>query len=110
MTRAETIATIKAALKARSGKTWSVCGGHGTAWGWLRIDVPPARRRCMTPASGDYGHGSLAERTELGKLLGLAGPAHAQGVQVPDRGGCWEHWCQRAQGIPITIKCQDYSD
>jgi hypothetical protein len=35
---------IKVALKKRSGKDWSVTGGKGTAWGWINIDAPPARR------------------------------------------------------------------
>lgn len=42
--RNETIKIIRDALKRRSGKPWSVTGGRGTAWGWIRIDAPPARR------------------------------------------------------------------
>ena len=42
--RNETIKAIRKALRARSGKSWSVTGGRGTAWGWLTIDAPPARR------------------------------------------------------------------
>jgi hypothetical protein len=44
MDRAEAIKKIKTALQKRSGKTWSVTGGKGTAYGWLTIDAPPARR------------------------------------------------------------------
>lgn len=44
MDRNETIKAIKTALQKCSGKTWSVTGGRGTAWGWLTIDAPPARR------------------------------------------------------------------
>jgi hypothetical protein len=44
MTRNEVIKVIKAALKRRSGKEWSVTGGKGTAYGWLTIDAPPKRR------------------------------------------------------------------
>jgi len=39
MDRNETIKTIRAALRRRSGKLWSVTGGRGTAWGWLSIDA-----------------------------------------------------------------------
>jgi len=42
--RATAIKKIKAALERRSGKTWSVTGGRGTAYGWLSINAPPARR------------------------------------------------------------------
>src|SRR5262249_21146248 len=38
------IKRIRAALKRRSGKTWSVTGDRGTAWGWINIDAPPKRR------------------------------------------------------------------
>ena len=42
--RDTTIKRIKTALQQRSGKTWSVTGGRGTAWGWITIDAPPRRR------------------------------------------------------------------
>jgi hypothetical protein len=38
------IKRIRAALKFRSGKDWSVTGGKGTAYGWIKIDAPPRRR------------------------------------------------------------------
>lgn len=41
--RNDVIAAIKTALQKRSGKSWSVTGGRGTAYGWIRIDAPPAR-------------------------------------------------------------------
>jgi hypothetical protein len=37
---------IRAALKARSGKDWSVTKGRGTGGGWIRIDTPKARLSC----------------------------------------------------------------
>ena len=42
--RNEAIKRIRAALKRRSGKQWSVTGDKGTAWSWINIDVPPSRR------------------------------------------------------------------
>lgn len=42
--RDATIKRIRAALKKRSGKDWSIKGGSGTAWGWIEIDAPPRRR------------------------------------------------------------------
>jgi hypothetical protein len=83
--RDEAIQRIKAALKRRSGKVWSVRGGSGTAWGWITVDAPPARRtwshRLKSGAVADrpedyeeYDTGipensmSPTERAELGNL------------------------------------------
>jgi hypothetical protein len=48
------LARIKAALKRRSGKVWSVTGGRGTAWGWLKIASPKARLGCARLHDFDY--------------------------------------------------------
>jgi hypothetical protein len=42
--RSEAVRRLKAALKKKTGKTWSVTGGRGTGWGWLRIQAPKVRR------------------------------------------------------------------
>lgn len=44
MDRNEVIKIIRENLKRRSGKAWSVTGGTGTAYGWIKIDAPPKRR------------------------------------------------------------------
>lgn len=46
MSRDAVCKRIKAALVKRSGKQWSVTGGRGTAYGWIRISVPKARLGC----------------------------------------------------------------
>lgn len=63
MDRNTAIERIRKALKARSGKTWSVRGDRGTAWGWIEISAPPRR----------LVNGSMTEddRKELAALLGL---------------------------------------
>ena len=43
-TRDTTIAALRAVLKVRTGRAWSVTGGRGTSWGWITVDAPPARR------------------------------------------------------------------
>ena len=58
---------IRAALKRKTGKTWSVSGSRGTAWGWIDISSPPRRRNAM-------GYMSDADRKELAELLGLDEP------------------------------------
>jgi hypothetical protein len=51
--REATIKRIRAALKNRSGKVWSVKGDKGTAYGWIHISVPPARYACQRSCSWD---------------------------------------------------------
>lgn len=115
--RAEAIATIKAALKKRSGKVWSVTGGKGTAWGWLTISAPPARCTWkyrllpghLNTCHEDWeayddgkpgGYISPAERKELADLLGLDRPIHDQGQLVSSMN--WENYIDRANGhMPV---------
>jgi hypothetical protein len=74
--RAHTIAAIRAALKERSGKAWSVTGGRGTAYGWIRILAVPAR-------CDQWGSMTDADRDELTRLLGHDRPIHHQGENIP---------------------------
>src|ERR1700693_6380731 len=98
MHRNEAIARIRRALKQRSGKSWSVTAGRGTAWGWLTVDAPPARRTWRFVETGarnaffipitreencpeePFGHTSPEDRAELAELLGLERPVHFQGL------------------------------
>ena len=115
---------IKAALQKRSGKAWSVTGGRGTAWGWIRIDAPPARRTwshrikagVATDRPEDYeefdsgqpdGNMSPADRAELGTLLGLEKPVHYQGESIPAGSDYWLEYIDRAMGrTPVKIGVQ----
>jgi hypothetical protein len=121
MDRDETIKQIKTALRRRSGKPWSVTGGRGTAWGWITITAPPKRRTghavkkpgAVTDWPEDYeykdtgepnGNLTPAEQAELGKLMGLDGPAHCQGVSVPANHDYWQEHIDRAEGrIPSVV-------
>jgi hypothetical protein len=109
------IERIRRALKTRSGKAWSVRGGRGTAWGWITIDAPPARRtwryvetdetdergmkvyKEVMDVPGPMGHTGPAEREELGRLLGL-GPVHHQGVSIPASNAYYIEYVDRAEG------------
>lgn len=93
--RDEAIKRIRTALRARSGKAWSVTGGRGTAWGWINIDAPPARRTAD-------GYITEEDRTELGTLLGLDKPVHHQGQSVPDGSVYREEYVERAEGRTPT--------
>src|SRR5919106_1076456 len=50
--RDEAIRQIRAALRRRSGRAWSVTGGRGTAWGWITITAPRARRAARAGRAG----------------------------------------------------------
>lgn len=44
MTRDEAIKRLRTALKAKTGKAWSVSGGRGTGYGWMTIQASKSRR------------------------------------------------------------------
>lgn len=91
ISRDEAIARIRAGLRKRTGRAWSVRGGRGTAWGWIRISSPPARRV-------DYGYMSELDRHALAKALGLDKPVHAQGESIPASSDYWWEYVDRAEG------------
>lgn len=123
--RNATIAAIKAALKKRSGKTWSVTGGRGTAWGWINISAPPARRtwryrlRTGMPDypenyegynGADGGHGITPEdRKELATLLAIE-QVHDDGVSVPADYKYRREYIDRAEGRTPTMIGVPYWD
>jgi hypothetical protein len=86
--RDEAIAEIRAALKRRSGRTWSVTGGKGTAWGWITVTTPPARR-------DEFGCLAEEDRAELSRLMGEH--IHQQGVSIPASAAFREYWVERAR-------------
>jgi len=128
--RDETIRRIRAALKRRSGRAWSVKGGRGTAWGWIRIDAPPARRTWRhrprpgytenTAPGGDRGWeaydtgdpgGSMgpADRLELAKLLGLE-LIRDQGVSIAANSDYYREYIDRAEGREPSVIGKPYWD
>lgn len=103
MERDEAITRIRAALKKRSGKTWSVTGGRGTSWGWILITAPPARR--VKP----YDYLSDEDAAELARLLGLE-IVHRVGEQVPASGEHRREYVQRAERGLTAVQAQAYWD
>jgi hypothetical protein len=103
MRRDETIAKIKAALKERSGKAWSVRGGEGTSWGWIYIRALP--KRC-----NQHGHMDESTCKELGLLLALERPAHLQGVRIPASDDYYQEYVDRAEGKTPSVVGEPYWD
>jgi hypothetical protein len=99
--RDEFIAAVKAALRERSGKTWSVKGGRGTSWGWVTILAPPARL-------DEYGGMTDADRAELSELLGKE--VHHQGESIPPGSDYRREYLDRARGIEPTVIAVPYWD
>ena len=113
MDRNEVIKRIRAALKKRSGRSWSVTGGRGTAWGWIKINAPPAR--CRYDWTGTMGVGSghspsLADRNELANLLGKEGPMHPQGESIPASSAYYQEYVDRAEGRTPSVIGTQYWD
>jgi hypothetical protein len=104
MDRNEAISEIKAALRRRSGKTWSVTGGKGTAWGWIKISAPP--KRLTQP----YSYMTPEDCAELAKLLGLDKPVHDQGESIPASSQYYREYVDRAQGKTPSIVGTPYWD
>ncbi len=101
--RDEAIRAIRAALKRRTGRPWSVTGGRGTAWGWITITAPPSRRV-------DGGYMTEADRRELGEALGLGAPAHGQGVSIPAGHDYRAECIDRAEGRSPAVVGSPYWD
>jgi hypothetical protein len=116
VTRDETIAAIRAALKHRSGKPWSVTAGRGTGAGWITVTAPPRRRTGKMIEHAElrdgrthygYEHIDAGEQTgyltpqdaaELGELLGLGRAVHYQGESIAASNGHYIEYIARAEG------------
>lgn len=102
LTRHAVIIRIRAALKTRSSKAWSVTGGRGTAYGWITITAPPARLGThggMT--DDDLGH--LAELLDLDSV-------HHQGVKIPASSDYYREYLDRAEGRTPSKIAEPYWD
>ena len=84
---------IKTALVRITKKPWRVYGDRGTAYGWLTIHAPASR--CVADlVNGDAssGHGPYlvnSDRLQLGGLLNMDRPVHAQGYSIPPNSREW---------------------
>lgn len=116
--RKDAVRRIRTALKKKTGKTWSVTGGRGTAWSWLCVQAPKKRRvsHKENPAwdwtdhwttespyieyvreDGPNYYTSDEDAKELARAFGLIDreKVHFQGLQIsPDE---WEFYVERAE-------------
>lgn len=96
--RDQAITLIRAALKRRSGKAWSVRGGTGTAWGWISIGVTNAQ---ATKRPG--------WDKELATLLGLDWVGNG-GKSVPASSAYYQEYVDRAEGREPSVYGKPYWD
>ena len=128
--RDETIKRIKTALQKRSGKSWSVTGGRGTAWGWIDIQSPPARRTwshrlkagAVTDRPEDYeaydcGRAgcemSPGDRGELCKLMAFDNDGRhvsGQGISVASSSDHYAEYIARSEGRTPAKIAEAYWD
>lgn len=117
---------LRVALRQRTGRTWSVTGGRGTAWGWIKIDAPPARQtwrhRLREGATFDRpedyeeydsgrpgGHMSPADRLELAAFMGLE-RVHVDGISIPASSDYYTEHVDRAEGRAPRVTGRPYWD
>lgn len=99
--RNDIIQILRRELKRRSGKTWSVTGGRGTAYGWITITAPPKRMEGWSM--------SKADQTELAALLGLE-YVHHQGEKIPSSNAHYTEYVDRARGLTPAKIAEPYWD
>lgn len=95
-----TIKALRKALKARTGRSWSVTGGRGTAWGWITIQAPPARQDGYSTSEED--------REILGQALGER--VGHQGAFVPASQDHRREILEQAHGLAVSQGASQYWD
>ncbi len=99
--RDKAIVALKAGLRRRSDRTWSVRGGRGTSWGWILVTAPPSRLN-------EYGSMTKADQDELTRIFGE--PVHHQGVSIPASNAYREAYLERVLRGSTTRNPQPYWD
>lgn len=106
------IRLIRAALKRRTGRSWSVKGGRGTAWGWITITAPPKRCTFGSEPTGEEDAQGIPiyrevandgcdmgdeDRKVLAEALGIEW-VHIQGKDIPAASDYRREYVARAEG------------
>ena len=96
------IVAIRHNLKERTGRKWSVTGGTGTSWGWIRIDAPPSRKGAVDTMP-------MMDRDTLKWALGLES-VHQQGVNIPASAAHRREFVERSLGRVPAKAAEPYWD
>jgi hypothetical protein len=99
--RNDAIKRIRTALKKRTGRAWSVKGGRGTGWGWIKISAPP--RRIFNWSMTEEDARILAE------ALGLD-PRGSHCFSIPSGGDYYTEYVDRAEGREPRTHGKQYWD
>jgi hypothetical protein len=99
--RNDTIAALRTELKNRTGQAWSVIGGTGTAWGWIKVTAPPKRREGFSQMSA----------ADVATLEGVFGERiHEQGLSIPDSSDYRRNYLDAVRGLAVTNPARPYWD
>lgn len=110
------IRLIRFNLKARSGKRWSVKGSRGSAWGWITITAPPARRvanELTVEDAQELGDLlSLPEKSVYTDLeyIGRSNAAHRQGISIAADSEWYKHYIDASAGVESDHCTPQYWD
>lgn len=100
--RNEAMTFIKAHLRRRTGRSWSVTGGRGTAWGWITVTALPAQL--------ERGYLTAHDAALLSETLG-GERVHQQGVHIPASTAFYRlYMALAAVGDPLGFKTEPYWD
>ena len=102
MTRDEAIKRIRAGLKKRSGKSWSVRGGRGTDYCWISIISPP-KRQIRPGVMSPEDHAELRALLDVNRVLDI-------GVDVPASNDYYKEYVARAEGRTPEVYGKPYWD
>lgn len=88
---------IRAALKRRSDKRWSVTTQRGTAYGWIRVVSPPS--------SGGPNDMTDEDRRELAELFSLPlNRVGLQGITISPEDDFYQEYIDRAEGNEPIVR------
>ena len=107
MSREEVISQLKASLKARSKTPWSVTGGTGTAYGWIKIKAAPRFCTWGNRAPNQNPGRDGWEAYDTGKTGRSMSPAHREELRILLG---WESQQEYASIPPQTDYRQEYLD
>ncbi len=82
---------LRKILKIRTGRTWSVKVGRGTAYSWIDVTSPPARQEGYYMSADDESLLSAVLNEATGQ----------QHVSIPPTSGFRHSYLLRAAGLPI---------